>query len=180
MDIHLTNNGQQLGAFSRDQVEAMVRSGTISYDTLAWVEGYSEWRPLSQVIGTPVPPAIRNEHRAISTEMHPIAAYFVPVGRVGGVTWFVRNLAHLIGISFLATPFSHSESSGAELWFGMLALLWIYLTIVNAGKRFHDLNVTAWISPIVFIPVVPLFLLCLSGTKGTNKYGPQTTNKSLR
>jgi uncharacterized membrane protein YhaH (DUF805 family) len=51
--------------------------------------------------------------------------------------------------------------------------MWVYLTIVNAGKRLHDLNISAWFSFVVFIPLVPLFMLILCGTNGTNKYGAE-------
>ncbi len=180
MSIHLNHNGKELGQFSREQVEGMIRSGIISYDTLAWAEGHTTWKPLHEIIGTPVPPLIQSSNVVPSTAMHPVAAYFVPIGRVGRGSWLLRNLANGFGGILLAAPFVDSHSDGAVVWICLLAVMWIYLGIVNAGKRLHDLNCSAWFSPIVFFPLVPLFLLFLRGTNGPNKYGPQPGNKFLR
>ena len=161
-----------MGSFSREQVEGMIRSGAITYETLGWTEGQTSWKPLRDLIGASVPPPPPLvSHAPVSREIHPVAAYFVPVGRIGRGMWFLRNLAHLFGVGLLAAPFVDGHGDGADLWMMLLGCLWIYLTIVNAGKRLHDLNISAWFSFLVFIPLVPLFMLILSGTKGSNKYG---------
>jgi len=85
------------------------------------------------------------------------------------------GLAHLFIVAILSAPFA-DESKHSELayiWAIVLFVTWIYLTIVNAAKRFHDFGITGWLAPIVFIPFVPLFMLFLSGTQGINKYGEQ-------
>ena len=179
MNIHLNHNGQQMGTFSREQVDGMIRSGIITYDMMAWAEGQTAWGPLHSIIGASVPPpppmasAPPVIQAPVSKGIHPVAAYFLPVGRLGRGMWFLCNLANLFGVALLAAPFVDSHGGGADLWMILLGCLWIYLTIVNAGKRLHDLNVTAWLSFVVFIPLVPLVLLILSGTKGANQYGPK-------
>lgn len=173
MDIHLNHGGQQLGTFSREQVEGMIRSGVLTYETLGWTSGLTAWKPLRDIIGASVPPPPPLIQASASREIHPVAAYFVPIGRIGRGMWFVRNLAHLFGVGLLAAPFVDSQGDGAALWMFLLGCLWIYLTIVNAGKRLHDLNISAWFSFVIFIPLVPLFLLFLSGTNGPNNYGPR-------
>ncbi|MFZ4682434.1 MAG: DUF805 domain-containing protein, partial [Terrimicrobiaceae bacterium] len=100
-----------------------------------------------------------------------IAAYFLPIGRIGGAAWFIRNLLNLIALGLLAALISDFKSSYTETLLGVLGFVWIYLTVITAAKRFHDLNLTGWLAPLVFVPVAPLFLLILSGTKGSNKYG---------
>jgi TPR repeat protein/uncharacterized membrane protein YhaH (DUF805 family) len=176
MNIHINHNGQQMGIFSREQVEGMIRSGVITYETLAWTEGQTVWKPLHEIIGASVPPPLLTASQtAVSKEIHPVAAYFVPVGRIGRGKWFLFNLMNLLGVGLLAAPFADSQREGASIWMTLLGCLWIYLTIVNAGKRLHDLNISAWLSFVVFIPLVPLFLLILSGTKGPNKYSSLPT-----
>lgn len=55
MTIHLCHQGKQLGEFSKEQVDAMIKSGIITYNTLAWIPGLSEWKPLSEIIPPPIP-----------------------------------------------------------------------------------------------------------------------------
>jgi hypothetical protein len=38
---------KEAGPFTRDQVQSLFSSGTISEETRLWRPGYSEWRPLS-------------------------------------------------------------------------------------------------------------------------------------
>lgn len=48
-----------MGAFSKDQVEAMLKAGVIAGETLAWAPGLAGWKPLMEILGptTPPPPA---------------------------------------------------------------------------------------------------------------------------
>lgn len=173
MKIHLIHKGQQMGSFSLDKVEGMIRSGAITYETLAWTDSQTAWRPLRDIIDASAPPPPPIAGSAASKELNPVLAYFVPVGRIGRGEWFLRNLAHSLVLLLLAIPFADNRSYGADLWKMTLFFLWIYLTIVSAGKRYHDLNSSAWFSPLIFFPFMGLFLLILSGTKGPNKYGPE-------
>jgi uncharacterized membrane protein YhaH (DUF805 family) len=173
MKIHLVDKGQQMGTFSRDKVEDMIRSGAITYETLAWTDSQTAWRPLRDIIGATAPPLPPIAESVATKELNPVLAYLIPVGRIGRGEWVLRNFAHTLVIFLLAIPFADSRSYGAEFWMILLFLLWNYLTIVSAGKRYHDLNSSAWFSPLIYIPLMGLFLLILSGTKGPNKYGPE-------
>jgi hypothetical protein len=55
-DIYLHLNGEQKGPFSSEQVRAMLVSGEITPDTLAWRAGMSEWSRVSAVVGPPPAP----------------------------------------------------------------------------------------------------------------------------
>ena len=125
--------------------------------------------PLILVIGLAIVAFILGGQR----EKTEIPDVLVPVGRIGRGMWFLRNLAYLFGAGLLVAPVWDKSSDGAALWGILLGCTWIYLTIVNAGKRLHDLNVSARFSFLVFIPLVPLFMLILGGTKGPNKYGTE-------
>ena len=124
MNIQVNHNGQQMGTFSREQIETMIRSGAINYETLGWTEGQTTWRPLCELIGAsvpPPPPAVT--HTPVSGEIHPVAAYFVPIGRIGRGMWFLRNLAHFFGVGLLAAPFLDNSGDGASMWFMLLCCM---------------------------------------------------------
>jgi hypothetical protein len=61
--IRVARNGEQLGAFTIDQVNAAVAAGRFAASDLAWMEGWSGWQPLSTAPGfqpfAPVPPAVQ-------------------------------------------------------------------------------------------------------------------------
>ena len=56
MTIHLSHQGRQLGDFSKEQVDAMLKAGVIAADTLAWTSGLKEWRSLSEILALLAPP----------------------------------------------------------------------------------------------------------------------------
>ncbi|MCE0484010.1 MAG: DUF4339 domain-containing protein [Methylacidiphilales bacterium] len=51
MNIYLTKNGQQLGPYSLNQIQAMLASGQAALTDYAWYEGLPNWIPLQQVPG---------------------------------------------------------------------------------------------------------------------------------
>jgi hypothetical protein len=55
-DIYLHLSGEQKGPFPAEQVRAMLASGEITPDTLAWHEGLSEWSRVGVVLGPPPAP----------------------------------------------------------------------------------------------------------------------------
>ena len=65
---------------------------------------------------------------------------------------------------------------GGAIW-GILGLLFFWISLAVAVKRWHDRNKTGWWVLIVLVPVVgPLWYLIecgfLKGTTGPNIYGP--------
>jgi Zn-dependent protease with chaperone function len=57
MNILIKENDKQLGPFSREQLNDMVYSGSISRSSLARADGSAEWRPLGDLL-TPAPPVV--------------------------------------------------------------------------------------------------------------------------
>jgi uncharacterized protein YpmB len=78
----------------------------------------------------------------------------------------------------LLGPFAELHTPLANAWAGILTVLWIYITIVTAAKRLHDWNITAWFSPIVFVPFVPILFLVIGSSKSQNIHGECSENKS--
>lgn len=58
MTIHLCHEGRKLGAFSHEQVQAMLKGGVITHDTLAWIAGFDDWKRLGEVLAPPAPPPL--------------------------------------------------------------------------------------------------------------------------
>jgi len=103
--------------------------------------------------------------------MHPLFAYFIPVGRIGRGAWFLRNFLNFFVFAMLLSPFVDLHTPLANAWAGFLTVFWIYITIVTAAKRLHDWNISAWFSPIIFVPFVPLLFLFIGSSKSQNIHG---------
>jgi uncharacterized membrane protein YhaH (DUF805 family) len=196
---YFQNEGLAKGPFNEYDILKYINEGVITKHTPVWAEGMPDWQsagntelvvhfsgtppPIKKLPSATPPPIVSRvqtypqapsvSHAFTSNQIKPKGPYLLPTGRIGRGSWFIRNFAQTLFCGLLIAPFKDAGDS----WTGLVALVWIYVTIVCAGKRLHDLNVSAWLSPIVFIPLVPLFLACLSGTNGTNKYGAQSSNK---
>jgi len=51
MNYYLTQNGQQLGPYSTEQIQTFICQGLALPNDLVWAEGWPSWLPLSQVPG---------------------------------------------------------------------------------------------------------------------------------
>lgn len=49
--VYIAHEGQQTGPFTRSQVQAMVRLGSIGQDALYWTEGMTDWRSMDEFAG---------------------------------------------------------------------------------------------------------------------------------
>lgn len=146
----------------------------------------SEWKSLEsypELVYT-TPPPLPNHAPQLEAEppvksSNPggfnIPSYFRPQGRIGRIVWVMRNTINFIAIGAISVAFNILPEFLHILFFIPL-LIYFYIVLITSSKRLHDLNVTGWMSPLVFIPLVPLFLLILSGTKGSNKFGDRTEN----
>jgi uncharacterized RDD family membrane protein YckC len=54
-DWYYARQGSQLGPVNREQLEAMVRSGTVAPSDLVWTDGMASWQPAGQVPGLASP-----------------------------------------------------------------------------------------------------------------------------
>jgi hypothetical protein len=48
--ISIAHNGQELGQFSAEDVAAMLESGQIDQTAHYWMEGMTEWRPITEIV----------------------------------------------------------------------------------------------------------------------------------
>jgi hypothetical protein len=55
--IHVARDGAKLGEFTLEQIQEGLRTGQFRSTDLGWQPGMADWRPLSELAGTAVPPA---------------------------------------------------------------------------------------------------------------------------
>jgi uncharacterized membrane protein YhaH (DUF805 family) len=100
-------------------------------------------------------------------------------GRAGRPEWWVINAA--IGMIWAAavagTPNDYDPGLLATLVLLLIIITTCWLAIASSVRRLHDRGKSGWYYLISFIPLAgPIWLIvecgCLSGTVGTNPYGP--------
>jgi len=74
--IFVARNGQQQGPYSEDDVRAKLLASQLAVTDLAWREGMSDWRPLSELlrIELPPPPPVPHPPVVSTTETVTISA----------------------------------------------------------------------------------------------------------
>jgi uncharacterized RDD family membrane protein YckC len=58
MQIHIARNGQRMGPYSETEVRGMLAAGSIAGSDLAWSEGMTDWKPVSEVFPATAAPAV--------------------------------------------------------------------------------------------------------------------------
>ena len=90
MQIHVMQEGEQFGPYSKAQLESHLWEENVQRSDLAWVEGTEEWLPLWQVMELPPQPGELEEEEVIE-EVEPelaaeIEAAPLPVAEVEEIT----------------------------------------------------------------------------------------------
>jgi len=113
VQYYVAKNGNRGGPFSQEQIEGMISSGTVSWDDLAWREGQSDWKPLSELFGSLQPPAIPaiRVPNAIPTAT-PNTAHDGPKGVGGWLLFFciaLIILGPLLSLGQMVTTWEQSK-----------------------------------------------------------------------
>lgn len=105
MEIHVGRDGQNLGAFSLDEVRRKLAEGTFRPTDLGWTEGQADWVPLASLpaLAPPPPP--------------------VPGGNVAPPSPEARTLRPAPGVPAPAGPTATSGVAIASLICGILSFL---------------------------------------------------------
>ena len=118
MQIFLTRNGQQDGPFSLEQIRGQIRSNLLLMSTPAWVEGWEDWKTVTDIPGlieaTPsvLPPA----ETATQTAASLVTTDTREVLWEGRPAW--RNYATHLALGTLTIPL---------FGLGLLFILWAFL-----------------------------------------------------
>ena len=79
--------------------------------------------------------------------------------------WSINNLSF------------NTLSTLAGLGFTVILLVYLYFLLVISIRRLHDMNRSGWFTLFFLLPIanvlLGLYLLLGSGTKGSNRYGPE-------
>ena len=100
-----------------------------------------------------------------------------------GTTLFYIVSALLIGAIVAVSP-EGSDAAGIVLiiLIALLALAYLALIVPSLAvmvRRLHDRDMSGWLILISFIPlggIVLLVFMCIEGTPGPNRYGPDPKN----
>src|SRR5258706_399924 len=114
----------------------------------------------------------------MNTPPNSAVEWLLPRGRIGKGKYCLLGFASLFTFAivwYLVNSTTQGKGQFAESIASVIALLmlagWGWFNLAITAKRFHDLNLSGWLAPVICIPVVFVILCILSGTKGPNKYG---------
>ncbi len=103
--------------------------------------------------------------------IEPLKKYAVFTGRARRKEYwsfvlFCFLIGFVLGVVMGIGGYSEQEVNKASL---VLQLVVLIPSIAVGIRRMHDLDKSGW---FIIIPFYNLYLTCLEGTKGPNKYGP--------
>lgn len=190
----ITRNGAQAGPFDDADVRRRVESGDLRPEDLCWRKGMANWHPIAVVFGLDAPaadsppPVPASRAASAAVELPLPALLFSLHGRLAPLPYFLCGLVLnvLSYVAFLAICLAlpgGSDEAGSLILAGLLVGI-PYFAMAGAAvvKRLHDMDRSgtdaiwyflASLVPILNI-VVGIALIVKSGTKGPNRYGPQT------
>jgi uncharacterized membrane protein YhaH (DUF805 family) len=166
---------------STEELINQIKDNRIPSTALVRKADTAEWQPLSSYpeflyqTPPPLPKNLDQEQIISNAKLHeenktPIPKYFMPIGRINGSIFFFRNIINFLCFSLITALINLLPESLRILVIIPLAL-WIYLVIITSAKRCHDWNITGWLSPLVFIPFIPLLFWLIPGNKYSNRFG---------
>ena len=123
-----------------------------------------------------------NLDRADEPEEFQPVKVFSASGRIGRV----RYIGYSIGLSFIIMLIAGilSGISGAILpaaAFAFMGIGYVLVLVVHfllTIQRSHDFNVTGWLSLLSIVPFGVLIFWFVPGTRGENRWGPETVPNS--
>lgn len=98
MQIYITRDGQRLGPYSVEEINAQLAAGTVSATDLAWYEGVTNWIPLSSV------PGISTGGGATVGAVPTVTAPSAPLSSGNYAGFWIRVVAYLIDGIILMIP----------------------------------------------------------------------------
>ncbi|WP_426211609.1 DUF805 domain-containing protein [Massilia sp. TWP1-3-3] len=110
---------------------------------------------------------------------------FAMKGRIGRVRYIAYSVGVSMAIYFAAAIFGGilmaltGGKQGALIALGFLVIIpLIAVSFIMAIRRVNDMGQSGWMSLIIVVPLLNLWLLFAPGTPGTNEYGPAPVKNS--
>src|SRR6478609_4185832 len=126
MDYHIARSGQQLGIFSEVQIRENLKTGTCQLTDLAWCEGMTDWKPLSELFSESeevvLPPPVPASPVAPVTVMSPSKSSGLAIASLvcGIASFFTGGWSGIAGIGCGHMALSRiKKSMGAKSGHGM-------------------------------------------------------------
>lgn len=177
MKWYYSDNGQQAGPVSQEEIESRLREGAMGPDNLVWKEGMPEWLPASQVLGAAVTQGFSSPATVVmqntpmgSAAAAPLAVNPQPTGS-GTVNVEIKpaNFRKFLTLVIL----------GWLLVFGGSILVGLgdngtnqTLTAAGAGLIFIGMIPLLWGTILSFIYLYRCWLIVDSGSNGTARATP--------
>ena len=102
--------------------------------------------------------------------------------------WMFHLAVSIVLVAVIACVFAFAVSArdgnrdfpvGLGIFIGLFTIGWLAIIIPSIAvqvRRFHDQDLSGWLVLLGFIPyvgaLVIIVFMCLPGTKGDNRYGP--------
>ncbi|ENV10251.1 MULTISPECIES: DUF805 domain-containing protein [Acinetobacter] len=119
---------------------------------------------------------------------HPLS----PKGRFGRLSYaawtFLSSIIAMIIIVIIGFSSGILNGQNAEIpdfplaamiIFGIIYIIFLYLSFVFIIRRLHDRNLSGWLSLLYIVPFLNIlfmiYLFCVKGTEATNNFGPVRT-----
>jgi hypothetical protein len=110
MQIHVMQEGEQFGPYSKAQLESYLWEGNVQRSDLAWAEGSDEdWLPLWQVMGLPPQPGEVEEEEVVTETAEP-----EPVAEIEAAPLPVAETEEIEEIAATEAPSPPVEESPVE------------------------------------------------------------------
>lgn len=175
----LSVRDEEKGPFTFDQVRSVWNAGQITADTTYRMTEI--WQPLLRVlphVSTQAPP-ISDGSPPVARRSCSVVDLLLPRGRMDKGKCCLVSLGSLFAFAaiwYLVNSITEGKGQLAESIASIGAFLmlvgWAWFGLALTAKRFHDLSLSGWFAPLIFVPVAWVILCILSGTKAPNKYGP--------
>ena len=126
MSFHIFKDNQQIGPYTIEEISTFVQQSSLSPADLCWQEGWSEWRPVSSILGGAIKTPDPNMDR--ETQLFEGSPSLTPVYLLAGA-YFV---SFIIGVTLVGSIY-------------VKALPWFMLGILVVGAahltfRYFDIK----------------------------------------
>lgn len=137
MNITIARGGEQFGPYTLEEVKGYLASGQLAYTDLYWMEGMSEWRPLSEYFQVVTPAvasvaAVAPPLRIAYTKDPASLTRFVMIMLWVSLAFeIISLLSDMAQMSLLNRPYTHEEATANDARQQLIGIGYIIVFIVT-------------------------------------------------